>query len=242
MRPPPKQPPGGGRGGDPFDRGGKDPFERGRGGADPFDKGGKRRGPTVLELAADGDAAGLDARLKEIEAGLDAPRGPPAGDLLTIAALRLDEPVFEVLLDAGANPNATEGLKPDQTRGATALHVACMTNCWGDSMKHSLVFSLLGGGAHPIDAAIERGGSRLGLELLKSKGKASTYGQLHIRQALGGAAARVARLLLKRGAGPRANAGAPVRVSRRRRGERDERGQVCRRRGDAAAGATRRSV
>ena len=115
-----------------------------------------------------------------------------------VAALLLDTPTLKTLLDFGVGANATEG-----TGGATALHVACSAHCWGDSMKHSFGFALLANSDHPLDKAIERGSSNLGHRVLQQKG-GTTYGQLHIRQALGGAALRVVRLLLKHGGDPNA--------------------------------------
>ena len=111
---------------------------------------------------------------------------------MSVAALTLDEPVLKVLLDHGLDANVTEGLGDP---GASPLHVACQTMTWGDSMKHSFVFALLANTGHPLDKAIERGSSSLGHRVLQHKGD-TTYGQLHIRQALGGAALRVVRLLL----------------------------------------------
>ena len=149
---------------------------------------------SLVALVAAGDAHGVAEYLKDGAV-------TNVGDVLSVAALTLDEPVLKVLLDHGLDANATEGL--GKGPGASPLHVACQTMTWGDSMKHSFVFALLANTGHPLDKAIERGSSSLGHRVLQHKGD-TTYGQLHIRQALGGAALRVVRLLLAHGGDPNA--------------------------------------
>ena len=87
---------------------------------------------SLVALVAAGDAHGVAEYLKDGAV-------TNVGDVLSVAALTLDEPVLKVLLDHGLNANATEGLGD---KGASPLHVACQTMCWGDSMKHSFVFAL----------------------------------------------------------------------------------------------------
>ena len=150
---------------------------------------------SLMALVAEGDVDGVEdffAEKRQVE---------NAGDVLSVAALTLDEPVLTILLENGLDANATEGLHRTGS-GTSPLHVACQTMCWADSMKHSFVFALLSCTPHPLDAAIERGASRLGKRILREKGAGTTYGQLHIRQALGGAATRVVQLLLKHGGDP----------------------------------------
>ena len=149
---------------------------------------------SLVALVAAGDAHGVAEYLKDGAV-------TNVGDVLSVAALTLDEPVLKVLLDHGLDANATEGL--GKGPGLSPLHVVCQTMAWGDSMKHSFVFALLANTGHPLDKAIERGSSNLGHRVLQQKG-GTTYGQLHIRQALGGAALRVVRLLLAHGGDPNA--------------------------------------
>ncbi|KAH8046531.1 cupin-like domain-containing protein [Aureococcus anophagefferens] len=157
---------------------------------------------SVLDLVTRSDHDGLRDALEAHGPALIAEGKVSAGDALASAALILDEPMVSLLLGpGGVSANATEGR---EAHGKSSLHVACMTGLWGDSMRDSFTFSLLGGDPHVIDGAIRRGGAVAGVKLLKERGTKSTYGQLHIRQAISNAVTAVVDALLKHGADPSA--------------------------------------
>lgn len=156
----------------------------------------------IMRLAAQGDATQLSMALSEQTVD-----DRYFHEAVILAALRADVDVMRTLVNASMSSVATArgGSRDGGDLGFTALHVACLTACWGDSMRGSLVFRVLEGDASPVDQALLYGATESGQRLLDER--FSTRGRdnvasIEIRDAMAPAVADTVRALIAAGVPP----------------------------------------